>query len=147
MNKFVHWTQGARCSQISFLLEIFLCFTMQLKLYQPYETAELFYTIYINICGASLHLRVTRQPALESKALHFSTSNFQHDNVPSSFPRAGHHPMWSNSICPADFMISISMFILSFVFWWEWQQRCWSFPTSSVGFCSGCNSLIWQILW
>lgn len=40
-----------------------------------------------------MHVRVTRPPALESEALCFSTTNFQHDNVASSFPRAGHRPL------------------------------------------------------
>lgn len=63
---------------------------MQLKLYQPYEIELNYFTQYIY--GTSVHARVMRQPALESEVLCFSTSNFQHDNVASGFPRAGHQP-------------------------------------------------------
>lgn len=65
---------------------------MQLKLYQPYEIEMNYFTLYIYIYGTSVHVSVTRPPALESEALCFSTSNFQHDNVDSSFPRAEHQP-------------------------------------------------------
>lgn len=39
-----------------------------------------------------LCIRLMRPPALESEALCFAKTNFQHDSVPSSFPRAGHQP-------------------------------------------------------
>lgn len=46
--------------------------------------------MYIYLYDTSVHVRLTRPPALESEALCFGNSNFQHDCDPSSFPR--HQP-------------------------------------------------------
>lgn len=39
-----------------------------------------------------MHVILLRPAALESEALCFSESNFQHDSDPSIFPRAGYEP-------------------------------------------------------